>query len=501
MRNKAPHPSTTPRKPPVASGNGSPRAFQEAHRHTSGCTPRPGESSSRPFGGAALGIYAEKYSTLETARVTADPVLFADTGEGTGELVAFKRQGVELKPVVTSQMVRVERFAMKAAARRLLPKNHRTTKCMNWRLPNMEVQVLKGATTNKAFYHGLQVCAMPWACPVCASKISERRRAEVFKGMKQAEVLGLQVALVTLTVPHGLGDDVSSVVDGMSAAWTRLWQGRQGMEFRESLGLFGHIRALEVTHGANGFHPHFHALMFFHPAQVHPGAWEKFGPRWQTVAVRSGLPRPSDERGCKIDDGKKAAAYVAKGVWGLESELTKGHVKTGKKGSRTPFDLLRAYMAGDKAAGALWRVYVDAFTGRRQLHWSVGLKKLLAIADLSDDEIANKPDDERSLLQASITDEQWRLIYRRGFESAVLDLAEVSVDVLLRFLASLVPENSVEVKNGLQNSARSPNHSQQDCAISTPQDRERIRGSVPAGTKGFHGRQRRDYPLLLGHPQ
>ena len=94
-------------------------------------------------------------------------------------------------------------------------------------------------------------------------------------------------------------------------------------------------------------------------------------------------------------------------------------------------------MHGDKASGALWRVYVDAFTGRRQLHWSVGLKKLLSIAELSDEEIANKPEDERALLLASITDQQWKIIYRRRMESAVLDLAEVSPDALRLFLDTL----------------------------------------------------------------
>ena len=94
-------------------------------------------------------------------------------------------------------------------------------------------------------------------------------------------------------------------------------------------------------------------------------------------------------------------------------------------------------MHGDKASGALWRVYVDAFTGRRQLHWSVGLKKLLSIAELSDDEIANKPEDEKALLLASITDEQWRIIFKRKQESAVLDLAEVSADALRLFLDTL----------------------------------------------------------------
>lgn len=366
---------------------------------------------------APLVIYAETYSPSTTARVTEE-----------GELL-------DIAPDARS--VRAERFALKVAARRLLPKNHRTSKCMHWRVPKQQIQVLKGATTDRAFFHGLQVCAMPWTCPVCASKISERRRHEVAKAMKQAKVLGLEVRLVTLTVPHGLGDDVSAIVDKMTKAWTRLWQGKAGMQFRLELGLWGHIRALEVTYGANGFHPHFHALAFYHPEQAKDKEWKCFSERWQKVATRSGLPQPSLDRGCQVDDGSKAAQYVAKGVWGLESEITKGHVKKGKRGSRTPFDLLRDYMKGDKQAGAIWLAYAQAFEGRRQLYWSNGLKKLLSIAELSDEEITHQPDDEKSLMLAEITDEQWTLIYRRRMESAVLDLAEVSVDALRLFLGCL----------------------------------------------------------------
>nr|CRY95485.1 hypothetical protein [uncultured prokaryote] len=374
--------------------------------------PKTDDSSSGRT--APLGIYAETYSPSGTARVSAE-----------GEILGVPRD---------SRTARAERFALKAFANRLLDKGHRTSKCMRWRVPNQEIQVLRGASTDRAYFHGLQVCAMPWTCPVCASKISERRRHEVARAMEQAHVLGLRVRLVTLTVPHGLGDDLGSMVDAMTKAWTRLWQGKAGMLLRLSLGLWGHIRALEVTHGANGFHPHFHALMFYHPEQTNDGQWEKLPGRWQTVAQRSGLPQPSMEHGCQIDDGTKAAQYVAKGVWGLESEVTKGHVKKGKRGSRTPFDLLRDYMKGDKQAGALWRTYAMSFEGRRQLYWSNGLKKLLAIADLTDEEIVHKPDDERSLLLASISDEAWLLIYRRKMESAVLDLAETSVDGLRRFL-------------------------------------------------------------------
>lgn len=374
-----------------------------------------------PGRAAPLGIYAETYSPSGTARLTAE-----------GELLGIAPD---------ARSVRAERFALKSAAVRLLDNGHRTSKCMRWRVPKQETQVLKGATTDRAFFSGLQVCAMPWTCPVCASKISERRRLEVAKAMKQSEALGLKVALITPTVPHGLGDDLAAMADAMQKAWSSLWQGKAGMQLRERLGLFGHIRALEVTHGANGFHPHFHALMFYHPEQTRFEEWgEIISLTWQRAAVRAGLPAPSLDHGCQVDDGTKAAQYVAKGVWGLESEVTKGHVKKGKRGSRTPFDLLRDYMRRDKQAGAIWRVYAQAFEGRRQLYWSNGLKKLLAIAELSDEEIAHKPDDEKALLLATISDQQWKLIYRRHMESAVLDLAEVSVDALRRFLEWLTPQ-------------------------------------------------------------
>lgn len=390
--------------------------------------------------GRSLGIYAENYSPSATARVSEEGAFrgLESIDKETGESIRFELvEGRMVSFDRDSRTARAERYALKASARRLLPKDHRTTKCMHWRLPDREIQVLKGATTDKAFYNGLQVCAMPWTCPVCATKISERRRHEVSKAIKQAEALGLQVFLLTLTVPHGLGDDVNEILDKMMNAWKRLWQGKAGMQLRNALGLFGHIRALEVTYGENGFHPHFHALLFFHPQQTTPAGWGMLLPRWQASAVRSGLPRPSDSHGCRIDGGSKAASYVSKGVWGLESEVTKGHVKSGRKGSRTPFDLLRDYMHGDRHAGALWRVYVDAFTGRRQLHWSVGLRKLLSIAELTDEEIANKPEDEQALLLSRITDEQWRIIFKRKQESAVLDLAEISPEALRLFLENL----------------------------------------------------------------
>ena len=62
---------------------------------------------------------------------------------------------------------------------------------------------------------------------------------------------------------------------------------------------------------------------------------------WKDCALKSGLSEPSEKHGLHLQSGNAAGNYVSK--WGLEHEMTKGHVKKGKQESRTPFDILRSY--------------------------------------------------------------------------------------------------------------------------------------------------------------
>ena len=367
---------------------------------------------------ASLGIYAKNSSRHKNP---------SNTDLETGEILGEK----------TIQQARWERWALKSVVNKILPSS-RTSKCMRWRVPDRDIQLLRGQNSGRAFYHGLQVCSSVWACPVCAAKITERRRSELVSAVSTAKDMGLQVLLVTLTVPHGLGDDVRIILDKMQKAVRKLSSDKSGVLFRKSIGLVGTIKALEVTYGKNGFHPHLHFLYF---VPSHVSALDvDFGltPLWQNACVKSGLPRPSDFRGCSVQDGSHAAAYCSK--WGIESEMTKGHTKISKsQNGRSMWDLLRAVLADktDKQSAALFRVYAEAFKGRRQLHWSVGLRKLLASVEKTDEELANELAEDPSTVLAEFTDEQWRLIYRTRSESVLLDLAESSPGNISDFLLFL----------------------------------------------------------------
>lgn len=372
--------------------------------------------------GAALGIYAK------TEAAIPDEPLRVDVG--TGEVLSGMAPD--------HRSARAERYALKSVVNRLLPTS-RTSKCMRWRTPFQSVEVLKDRAHGRAFYAGLQVCARVWACPVCAAKISERRRVELVEAMHVAKAMGLSVYLLTLTVPHGLGDDVAQVVAGVLDAWRSCSTSRAGKGLRKGFKIRGTIRALEVTHGRNGFHPHLHVLLFLEPGTSPAEVEREFCPLWQGACVAAGLPCPSVEHGCRVEDGSKAAAYASK--WGLESEMTKSHTKKGRNGSRTPWDFLRAILAGDDDADqckVLFRAYVEAFHGKRQLYWSNGLRELLAVKQEATDEDIAAAQEENADVLATLTVEEWRAVLITRSEAQVLTLAELHPESLPVVLASLV---------------------------------------------------------------
>jgi hypothetical protein len=295
----------------------------------------------------------------------------------------------------------------------------RTNNCLRLRQRSKQIQVWQSTEYKTTSYSGLQTCGSVWACPVCSAKIAERRRGEIMAAMASHKAAGGCVNLLTLTAPHQRSDVLKDLLFKQSEALKFLFKDRSIKAVFAEMGVIGQIRALEVTHGRksdhnNGWHPHYHFLLFagsgvdlarFDPAQMMDWATRLYL-RWAACCERAGLGTPSFAHGLKLDDGSKAAKYVSK--WGLEDEMTKGHTKKALHGE-TPFDFLRAYLedSTDKQAGALFKEFAETFKGKRQLHWSPGLKKRFAIGESSDEELAAKMEDYAALL-GTITLQQWR---------------------------------------------------------------------------------------------
>ena len=356
----------------------------------------------------------------------------------TGEITSFERSEsgdmVLAKP--SFEDGRQARYNLHRAFKQIEPK-HRTASCL-WSVVSSEksVQVSLDIQVNRARYNNLRVCGRVWPCPFCSAKISERRAAELAGAMAIAKAQGLKVALLTCTVPHVVQDALKPLLAGLMKAWSSFVDDRVGKAVRADLGLVGTIRNVEVTCGCNGWHPHFHCLVFYKNDVDLVQIESRWAAHWQHVCVKAGLRRPSDEHGLTLQNGDFAAAYVSK--WGLEHEMTKSMHKLGRKGGRTPFDILRDYSSGEQKEenAILFREFVAAFHGVRQLVWSPGLKKLLAVEEISDEEMALHEDERPTRLICELDNQQWKSV-RQYHRATLLSLAEKDAASIPAFLENL----------------------------------------------------------------
>lgn len=408
---------------------------------------------------APLGIVTRNSSP--DSKTPPEEVLF---DSGTGEIATLR----------DSSKSRSERWALKSVVNRLLP-NSRTSKCMVLRAPIqgvglLPIEIRRSREHNKSFYHGLMTCGDVWNCPVCNPKISERRRIELVDALDEARKQDLSIFLVTLTIPHGVGDDINDLLSKLQNALKVLSSGKYAIktQFKKlfEMDLAGYVRTLEVTYGLNGFHPHYHILVFVEPRYFQGVRCHTdksiidyvYTRAWRRACRVSGLPEPSDKHGVTVEDGSMAAKYVTK--WGLEDEMTKTISKQGKRHGLTPWGLLRAILDEDSSvvepshAENLFRVYSGAFKGKRQLFWSVGLRKRLLPqnVEVSDKELVDQEQDVTSDLMSGITDSQWKMIRRYRKEPDLLNASEIgdrnqglaSLKVLLDFIMSLPERTGVK---------------------------------------------------------
>lgn len=371
--------------------------------------------------------------SIDPERVQLNPLAVAGLGH-VARIAATRTTSSKNgdREVARAEAVR-HRFALQEGARQLVPHERVARCCRYLRKGESHVEVLHSPVEGRAHFGSLEVCSSVWLCPVCATKIAERRRAELVQAVNECKAGGGAVLHAAFTVRHKHGDDLRGLLERFTLAYRRLTGHRAYRELRKVYQLFGSVRALEVTHGEeNGWHPHYHVLLFLsHPLDADQLAALVAALRelWARAAALEGLDM--NQHGLEVRaTGGAVADYVAKfgrdpqcDPWGPESELAKAHVKRARGDRSTPWDLLRRFKAGDGRAAHLWREYAGVFKGRNQLVWSPGLRALMGLEDeQSDQEVAQAlPADAVHLGWLSLA--QWHLVLRYEARAELLIVA------------------------------------------------------------------------------
>jgi hypothetical protein len=302
----------------------------------------------------------------------------------------------------------------------------------------LRVSAAAGDAPASAGYAGLSSCGSVWSCPVCSAKVASVRQREVAEGIRTWQDWGGDVVMVTLTMRHHKSQSVGLLWDGLSSGWDRIT--RRGAEDRKAFRVGGSVRVVEVTHGANGWHLHVHALVFI-SGRLRAGQMSALGLSmfrlWSegvtTAKSKTGQPlgisAPSAGRGGldvrMVAGPDPLGSYFTKQTYATRAalEATRSDLKRARGNNRTPFTILADVVdQGDADDLDLWHDYERASKGRRQLQWSKGFRDVLGIGKGQTDEEISSIDHgghDVVLIPAESREKLWHA----GLEVALLELA------------------------------------------------------------------------------
>lgn len=405
---------------------------------------------------------------------------------------------------------RAERWKLQETVRRIshLP---RVCACRRRRIkadfdPSIRVQA------GRAHYAGVQLCGSIWVCPNCGPKIRQRRAEEIERalvafmrepihwgeGDRRARACPLAerdqakagtVLLLTLTMPHDFGEGLRPLLRTISKGFEALVSGRRWWDDCDDFGLVGYIRAHDSTHGANGWHPHFHVVLLARdeltPSQLRQlrrrlyvrwakaiaGRRRKLGRRGDAWEGQRRLP--SYRHGLHIEPARSVndvARYAAEIAGDIEAppppptrvvvgertrlglELTRQDLKRGTETSRTPWEILRAIAYAPTTCDEdgvvtespelrrdlrLWSEWESETHGKQAMRWSAGLKRVFAVAEKTDEEIAAEEIGGETVHQFNEL-EWWAVWGTDGAPGRMLALAETDPEEMRRYLAAIV---------------------------------------------------------------
>ena len=239
--------------------------------------------------------------------------------------------------------------------------------------------------------------------------------------------------LLTLTVRHRYADELAAMRQGLANAFRRFTRGEPWLRFQERVGFVGSVRALEVTHGGNGWHPHLHVALLVTDGAALADELAWLRERWQACVVRELGPaaEPDELHGVDLRPCHRAD-YLAK----LGLEVTAPSGKGARDGNRTPWQIAADICAETNAEDprspeaqerdvALWKTWSRDMRGARMLTWSRGLRAAAALGEEATDEeiVEGDGDNDRTitLVPAAVWDRVRKI---PGLTAQLLAVAE-----------------------------------------------------------------------------
>lgn len=288
-----------------------------------------------------------------------------------------------------------------------------------------------------AQYAGLQTCESPWVCPPDSARIRHRRALGLSRAVVDWVGAGGGLLFPTLTLAHLRRDPLEATLGHLLTAWRYVVSNGTYKRLCKRLGIAHSVRAVEITYGRNGWHPHLHLLLFTVRDLTDEEAEEVRSvlfTLWLRYVERHQLRLVSESRAVLVrragldDEGRLEALgkYLAKvqDGYGIAAEVVRGDVKRGRKAARSPFQIAESAAGGNRECLRLWAEYEQTTHGRHVLEWSKGAKVALGYDEQADDEAAQADDQDLDNLVYDLTPYEWSLVVRYRRRGYLLNAAD-----------------------------------------------------------------------------
>jgi hypothetical protein len=166
------------------------------------------------------------------------------------------------------------------------------------------------------------------------------------------------------------------LLDGLKRAYRLLKKQLTKRGYFKAWNWWGEVRSNDLTHGQNGWHPHFHVLVFWRDTPSEAVLAERravISELWiSSVLTTMGAEhKPNDANGTHLARGEDAARYITKLCLELSDPLSKeGTNYNGAEPGLTMWEIAEKLAAGDESKLRLWREYADAIKGSHVFEYS-----------------------------------------------------------------------------------------------------------------------------------
>lgn len=295
-------------------------------------------------------------------------------------------------------------------------------------------------------YFNVQRCHSPWACPICTPYVLKQYSLKISAIIKAQLRRGRWAFMLTFTIPHSLRQTFVEVYDNLLRTYRKADDRHLKLARKRLTGeKLELIKSAEVTFATfNGWHPHFHVLIFCDKDKW--GNLEELREIWQRKWCNAyyratGLTEETlSQTRCDMDYFHNNSVYLSRDDygrprqmltgdyicgWGADQEMAK--LDNHKTHSLQMFDLLNSDLPEDIQR---FHEYAAGTKGKKRMSLSKGLLEGIDLEDFIEQCRKESDSSERELITVcSFTSNDWCDIvelerrHQRSYRVEILEAA------------------------------------------------------------------------------